>query len=309
MVKTNPWKGVTRSDRCPICGRGDYCSVSDDGSAAICMRVMSDRMTRNGGYLHYLNGKPRSPRHWRGIRTVFARSRKASRPDLSDLASSYTGAAHPYHVEQLADRLGVSAQSLERLGIGWAYDGGNAGLFDAGDVLRTASRVWAFPMRSSDGDVVGIRLRAPDGSKFSAKGGREGLFLPADLPTGEPLFITEGPTDCAALLDMGFTAVGRPSCNGGVGLLAQLVKQRGQRDVVIVADADTPGQRGAAALASVLVVYVVTVKTIFPPNGIKDMRAWKCAGATSDDVRAAVDVATALKLAMTARLVGRKGAA
>lgn len=45
-----------RSQRCPICGKPDWCSVAADGSFAICMRQSrgSDRRTRNGGFLHRL---------------------------------------------------------------------------------------------------------------------------------------------------------------------------------------------------------------------------------------------------------------
>ncbi|MDQ3684679.1 MAG: DUF3854 domain-containing protein [Acidobacteriota bacterium] len=50
-----PLVRVTRKHPCPVCGRGDWCSVSLDGERAICMRVAGDRRTRNGGHLHFLN--------------------------------------------------------------------------------------------------------------------------------------------------------------------------------------------------------------------------------------------------------------
>ncbi len=42
---------VTRRSPCKACGKPDYCGAFDDG-AAICMRVRSDKSTRNGGWLH-----------------------------------------------------------------------------------------------------------------------------------------------------------------------------------------------------------------------------------------------------------------
>lgn len=35
------WRRVTPRERCPVCGRGDWCRVSPDGSIAGCMRVSS----------------------------------------------------------------------------------------------------------------------------------------------------------------------------------------------------------------------------------------------------------------------------
>ena len=61
------------------------------------------------------------------------------------------------------------------------------------------------------------------------------------------MLICEGPTDTAALLDMGFAnVVGRPSCTGGIKLLVELVCQRRSEEVVVVADGDEPGQGGPA---------------------------------------------------------------
>ena len=58
-------------------------------------------------------------------------------------------------------------------------------------------------MTDVDGNVWGIRIRRPDGAKFSIKGGKEGLFIPEEFG-GDRLLIAEGPTDTAALLDLGF---------------------------------------------------------------------------------------------------------
>jgi DNA primase len=161
-------------------------------------------------------------------------------------------------------------------------------------------------MTDSEGNVVGIRLRAPNGRKWSVRGGQEGLFIPADeTVAGERLLICEGPTDTAALLDLGFSAVGRPSCTGGVTLLAELVKHHRPAEVVIVADADAPGQRGAESLAAVLLAYSAAVRVIAPPSGVKDARAWKQAVATAADVLARIDAATIRKLTIKAE---RKGA-
>jgi conjugative relaxase-like TrwC/TraI family protein len=45
---------VKRGRPCPICDKPTWCSISEDGAMAICMRVPSENETRNGGYLHIL---------------------------------------------------------------------------------------------------------------------------------------------------------------------------------------------------------------------------------------------------------------
>ena len=93
-------------------------------------------------------------------------------------------------------------------------------------------------MTDTGGRVLGIRLRLENGRKFAISGGREGLFIPTGLPDVlTTLFITEGATDCAALLDMGVDAVARSSCTGGTKLLVELVSRRRPGRLVIVADA------------------------------------------------------------------------
>jgi hypothetical protein len=148
-------------------------------------------------------------------------------------------------------------------------------------------------MTDVGGRVLGIRLRLENGRKFAVTGGREGLFIPTGLPDSPTtLFVAEGATDCAALLDLGLSAVGRSSCTGGTRLLVELVARRRPGRVVIVADADEPGQRGADALACVLCAYVRDVRIITPPAGVKDARAWKLDGATAADVLDAVEASS-----------------
>ncbi len=57
----------TRAHPCPICGKPDWCRSFDDGYVE-CMRVESNRPTRNQGYLHW--GGPGDPPggDWRGSR-------------------------------------------------------------------------------------------------------------------------------------------------------------------------------------------------------------------------------------------------
>ena len=208
--------------------------------------------------------------------------------DLAAYARQCGMAMLPTALSQLADSLGLTTESLRRLA-GWA---------------RRYS-AWTFPMQDAGGNVLGIRLRLADGRKLSVRGGREGLFIPEGLAAGERLLVTEGPTDFAALLDLGFNAVGRPSCTGGVKLLVELVKQLQVPEVVIVADGDPPGLRGAESLAVVLLAYAAAVRIITPPAGIKDA-GMETASATMADVQAVIDAAPVRKLTVKTSVRTRK---
>lgn len=45
---------VTKKNRCRICGSERWCGYTEDDSKAICMKVESDRPTKNNGWLHIL---------------------------------------------------------------------------------------------------------------------------------------------------------------------------------------------------------------------------------------------------------------
>jgi 5S rRNA maturation endonuclease (ribonuclease M5) len=305
MTSTTPWTRANRANPCPICHRPDWCSTSGDGAVTICMRIGdgAQSQTRNGGYLHRLAERPFARRAG-AVRTAIVGPALPTRNDLPTLAANYKSAVNPARQDRLAAALGVSVESLIRLGVGWSFDCGRDGQPHA------AGGAWAFPMTNAGGRVLGIRLRLENGRKFAVTGGREGLFIPTDLPDAPTtLFITEGATDCAALLDLGLAAVGRSSCTGGTKLLVELVSTRRPGRVVILADADEPGQRGAGALASVVCAYVRDVRVVTPPPGVKDARAWKLNGATAADVEDAVQATPARRLTVRSRSSASKGVA
>lgn len=254
------WIRVTRQKRCPCCESDSWCAIAEDGSAAICMRRTSDYPTRNGGFLHRLRDS--RDRQSRPVRRM--RAADVTRCDFGALSARYEKATTDGSVADLAARLGVTADSLRRL---------HVGRMPLGD--------WTFPMRSATGAIIGLRTRQADGQKKAVTGSRSGLFYPIDLSADGTLYITEGPTDCAALLSVGLAAIGRPDCTGGVAHLLQLARGRG---VVIVADRDEPGIRGAGQLAGELRRVCPDVTIILPPQNCEDARAWIGAGATRIDI-------------------------
>ena len=255
-MSVGTWQRVSKRRPCPICGKPDWCLVGTDGGA-ICARVESPHSQGEAGWYH-----PTEP----GKVAVPVRREDPPPAHPAGWWKSYTercqsdGAGR---LPGLARELGVTVEALERLCAGWSGD------------------AWTFPMRTPAGRILGVRLRLLSGRKLAVRGGREGLFYPADLPEhpeGSTLLICEGPTDTAAALDLGALAVGRPSCTGGVRHVVELVRKRHPGQVVVVADDDGPGRRGAEALANTLLPYVRRVQVVTPPA--KDLRAWVCAGAT-----------------------------
>jgi hypothetical protein len=271
-----------------VCGKPDWCLRRPDGSAAICARTPSDKPvgTEGAGWLHYFDrGHSDIPRSSRSIWLADLQARA----DFTAYAAECARALPSDGLEHLATSLGLTAAALERLAVGWDRE----------------YRCYTFPMRDERERIVGVRLRNPSGGKFAVTGSQSGLFIPSDLGQVSQLFIAEGPTDCAALLDLGVSAVGRPSCSGGIPMLARLVQRLRPTAVTIVADADTPGQRGAATLARALVLQAAQVRIITPPADSKDIRGWKTHGATHADLMRAMHAAepcsTRFMISMEAR--------
>lgn len=262
-----------------------------------------------------------------------------AKKNLTDLFEAYRGNMFPGMLTLLSEQLGVSKQSLIKIGLGY----------------NPAKNVWVFPERDAEGEIVGLVYRTHDGFKYTEKGSKRGLtyalnqdyevgerrysggkhnwvrvcgkipcpvcgrsdwcLVSAENPsdpkavlcgrvnkgscqtrnsgylhilkdTGElggrgrvvdesglPIIIIEGQTDTATALDMGFTAIGRPSalCN-----TADLEKIVAGKDVIIVGENDdTAGIPGMEKTFVNLEGKCKTVIKILPPDGSKDLRAWK----------------------------------
>lgn len=277
------WIRVTKTMKCPICGKPDWCGISSDGKVAHCMRIQSPKPVPNGGWIHRLNGcQPvdfRENPHYSAKNAGLWVKYLTHAPDFSQLNSQYRQAVQ---LDIPAKRLGVSGEALHRIGIG--YDGKN----------------YTFPMVDNDIRIVGIRIRADSGKKWSVKGSKNALFKPAGVHCDDSLLvICEGPTDCAALLTLGFNAIGRPSCLGGVKYIIPFLRAGPRREVVIMADRDEPkrlpngslwrpGYDGAMKLARQVKWLTDGVKVVKPPRH-KDIRRWLIAGATKDTVQAIIN--------------------
>lgn len=243
--------------------------------------------------------------------------------EWSQIASQAQATAET--VQPLADNLGLSPTSLQRLGVGWL---GREALAQHGTKCSGAG-CWTFPM-SNLGGVCGIRLRTPDGFKYAVHSSDGlGLFVPSGVPGAtSPLFVIEGPTDTGAVLDMGESCIGRPNNVAGNDLIRKWVTlhRPATRDVVIVMDRDQPdsdmaavilrrivdqrltleaareladdagltqAERGTVVAAVELARLIArdgrTATVVAPPLGVKDARAWLAQSPTNDDLWGLVD--------------------
>lgn len=267
-MKDPNWLPCTKKRPCPICQK-DWCAIHRNGEVVYCMRVES-ALPKGDGWIHRLTDPVPVPK-------VRLRP-KPAQPVKSFTDLACTLSEKLLNIVGVADDLGVSVRSLERLLTGW---NGNV----------------CFPMRSQDEQVIGIRVRGK-GQQWCVPGSLNGLFWPQGLDYTQ-LYLPEGPTDCAALLTAGFNAIGRPSCSGGVRMITALVQKTKCRTVIVVADNDEekfrpdgsgyfPGQDGAEKLAQALKDIVPTVKILTPPRH-KDVREWLNDGGSGDIIRSVVD--------------------
>lgn len=266
---------VSRSRPCPVCGKPDWCLYDAERGLTICPRTPNLRKIGDAGYLHGATPAVRMRVHRHHV-AAYVPPR-----DFAPEQREYRDARFKRNRElvALAASLGVTAESLDRFRVGWSYE----------------HNAWTFPM-SLGGVDAGIRLRDSAGFKWAVPGSRNGLFIAWGYGGESPIYIEEGPTSAAALLDMGLYAIGRPSCSACVD--ATVAWCRGT-PAVIVSNKDTPkqradgsvfhpGQDGADKLAAAFVDAGRAVKVIEPLHG-KDSRDWKLAGATRRTVEAVVD--------------------
>lgn len=223
------WYRVNKKRRCAICDHPDWCTYTDN--AACCMRVKSETPMRNGGYLHRTNA-PLS---------YVAPVKKAieEKPiDAQGMWQRWFEQTDYQHLDGLGMSLGVDTDCLKAIGCAWSTFG-----------------AWAFPMKTPDGKVIGIRLRNDKGDKWAVKGSKAGLFIPDEYSYYIPdrvLYLVEGPTDLAAAMTIGLRAIGRAACVGQENFILQYISQHKVDRLVIVTDNDDPGLRGAEKLQGML---------------------------------------------------------
>lgn len=263
------YERVSRAKRCPICNKPDWCLIAKDGSAVICPRVPEGgRFIGEAGYLHKMTDA--EPATFRAGVNVYIAPQPGFDATKKIAAMQNVVDADDVGLADYSAQLGVSVESQKLLGIGYSR-------------LENA---FGYPMKDHAERTIGIRLRNIEGRKWAVNGSRSGLFVGPKRKG--PLFIGEGPTDTAALLDLGCWAIGRPSCRGGTVELLKYVQKHRPWSMVIVSDCDGPGVVGAEDLADSVWRFVDSVRVIEPLVG-KDIRHWRIQGCTPDQLKQVVN--------------------
>ena len=254
---------VNARNRCPVCGKPDWCLYDPDGSAAICQRVTSDKRagTNDAGYLHRFTDN-RSTR-------VTKTKTKADTTDWPAVANRHAKHAGADLLDAVWGLPAGSHKCLPMVGYSPHDTGGPC---------------WTVPMVNGAENVVGISRRYGDGSKKSM--GRNGLFVPAGWRHRPgAVFVVEGASDTAAMTAAGLCAVGRPNNSGGWEMLTALLSATDQgRPVVVVAERDEkanglwPGLEGCMSVARQLKKACPhrAVEWSILPAGYKDVCEYLC---------------------------------
>lgn len=297
------FRRVSRAQPCPVCGKPDWCLISRDDAAspsrAICKRVESARPWGSAGYLHELRTQARERGSRRGRCSI--ELTRAGPSIFDSIVEDASGSIHHTNILPLAARLGVTPESLVRLGIGWIEP---HKLTELG--TKNPAGVWSFPMRDQVGRVCGVPLRSASSFKFAIPGSKNGLFIPM-WQAGPPdrLLIAEGESDTAAMLDLGFCTIGKPGAGNADELTVRYVRNIRPRSIVVVADNDAIGRSRAQSLGRHLSTVHANVRVIYPPDGVKDAREWKKRGANAASIESAIAATAPIRLVIS---VTKRGA-
>ncbi len=178
---------------------------------------------------------------------------------------------------QLAGKWGVSCASLQALGVG----------FDESDATYT------FPVRDESGNVTGIRKRRYNDltSKFYVDGSVAGLFNPDGVTAANAQIITEGESDLAAALTLGYGAIAAPGAMMHMAqqLAAKLIGPCVSACPCVIFDNDTGGLPGAGAMSEKLLSAGIPHRVLTPPekfdgHDVTDLRDWLRAGLTTEEL-------------------------
>lgn len=234
-------------------------------------------------WLGFASQRPRTL----GLGTLFKWAREGgwappvseARP-IAELAESYREAlsACPEELAELASRLGVGEEALQKLGVGWREENRRPG--DDGRWLDDGP-AWTFPLSNGAGDIVGLLRRYEDETITDrlVLGSKMGLLVPAGWQDVRgPVLIVEGIDDAVALVDKGFCPIGRLEDDFGVEDLARLLRGV-DREIVVVATNDRevsggwPGKERAERVAQKLSDRLRrSVRKWLPREGIGGVR-------------------------------------
>jgi hypothetical protein len=170
-MPTGKWRNVRRSDPCEICGKGDWCSRSDDGAWALCRRVDAGgerRLDRAGSeyWLHLVGDAPKGPPQV----PEEPRAARASADDLDRVYGAvirHLGLADQHREELL--RRGLDSAAIE--------SGGYRSLLQRGRAEIARELLARFPQALLL-SVPGLQLHSRQNGQYLSFGGPAGLLVP-----------------------------------------------------------------------------------------------------------------------------------
>lgn len=282
---------VTRDLPCQICGKDGWCLISRFGDRAACCRVKSSQPAPQfDGWFHDL--RP-GQRHLPAVIAQKARTACAhATKDFTDMMAGYVADFDRSSRARAADVLGLSPDVFDKYYVGFKKD----------------SHALVFPsMQLRTPLFIGIRYRSiiPGATLkwWTERGTTACPMLPLQAPVeGEPIVVSEGPSDALAAASIGMHAIARWSCfldERQSETVRDHLSQLNAPTVIVVGDNDErgTGHRGADSAAVSILKYSphAVVRRVQPPDGVKDLRAWVHQGATAKDViSAAREVAHAI---------------
>lgn len=228
---------------CPVCGKRDWCLLREDGRATICPRTESPWRAGEAGWWHPVEGVPPPPKP--------LPEQQLETPNWPVLQRLFQERITPRQIYRLSQQLGVTVWSLRQLGIGWTGD------------------AYSFPIYDAGRGIIGVQRRYLDGAKRTMRGSKiTGVHWPEDLEYGSDLYITEGASDLAAVLDCRLCGLARLSCFCGTAVAVSVCC--GLRTCVISDRGNVFERRGAAKLVEAL-RQVCPKVALYLPRG-KDVR-------------------------------------
>jgi len=133
-------------------------------------------------------------------------------------------------------------------------------------------------VHESKGSVKSVELGYLHILKPEGRISNTGVLIPA---TQHPILVLEGASDVLTAMDLGFVAVGRPSAEGGMAVLAEMPFYK--KEVWIIGENDSGAGRMGMQRAFSTIQQISSKVTMFqPPEGIKDLRDWKEKGLTQN---------------------------
>ena len=288
LMMTSKWVRVNRRNPCPVCGRPDWCLVSQDGKTAICARIESDKPAGNkgAGWIHTLDNSTLLPPL--PIPRPKVKQAPKAPPDILDrtyhalLAELILSEAHHENLqqrgltsEQIAD-LGYRTLPLNRrrdlitrLQANGIRLAGVPGFYLAAGYWHLAGRPGiAIPVRDHKARIVGLQLRCDTaaGGRYtwlSSRGFNVGcspgvpVHVAGKVSVNGEVWITEGPLkgDIASL-KLGRVVLAVAGVGNWAGIIPIIRELKPER-VIIAFDMDKISNSAVKLHNEALINYLI----------------------------------------------------